>query len=267
MRISKRIRRNFGFIKSSIRYGVVLLAAMGLKYHYSHASSDDLVWILAPTAGMVEQISGIRFEKEIGTGYVNRECRIIIAASCAGVNFLIIAFCMTAFSGLTLLRHSRSKSFCLVKSAACAYLLTIVTNAFRIVVSIYTVQSDIFSGPLTPARIHRIEGIFIYFFFLSLFYLIVQKIIHHSIRDETRKTKNFPGKDLNYLKMAAAPLIPFFWYTLMGIGIPFLNGAYRKKGAQFTEHFWVVLSVCAVVFLLIFLIQLCCRRTEDKIPT
>ena len=90
---------------------VVLLMAVGLKYHYSHARSDDLGWILGPTAGGVEYISGIDFEKEDGAGFVNRANRIIIAPSCAGVNFLIIAFCMAAFSGLHHLKSSGLKIF------------------------------------------------------------------------------------------------------------------------------------------------------------
>ena len=49
------------FIKSSILYVIALLIAVGLKYHYSHARSDDLVWILSPTAGMVEYMSKIQF--------------------------------------------------------------------------------------------------------------------------------------------------------------------------------------------------------------
>ena len=85
-------------LQNGVFYVIALLIAFGLKYHYSRASSEDLAWILRPTAGVVEQISGIHFEKEEGTGYINREHRIIIVPSCAGVNFLIIAFCMTVFS-------------------------------------------------------------------------------------------------------------------------------------------------------------------------
>jgi hypothetical protein len=83
---------------------LTLLVAFGLKYHYSQARSDDLVWILGPTAVLVEQLSGIDFDKEAHTGYVNNEHRVIIAPACAGVNFFIIAFCMAVFCGIPVIR-------------------------------------------------------------------------------------------------------------------------------------------------------------------
>ena len=80
------IRKRIGLV-NAIFYLAVVLIAFGLKYHYSKAGSDALVWILTPTATLVEQISGIPFEYETGTGFVNSVHRIIIAPSCAGVYF------------------------------------------------------------------------------------------------------------------------------------------------------------------------------------
>ncbi len=87
-------------LRNSIFYILALLIAWGLKYHYSRSGSDELAWVLAPTAGLVELISGIQFENEAHTGFVSQGSRIIIAPACAGINFLIIAFCMATFSGL-----------------------------------------------------------------------------------------------------------------------------------------------------------------------
>ena len=66
MRIPNLSLSRSKLIKNSILYMAVLLMAVGLKYHYSHARSDDLGWILGPTAGVVEYFSGIAFEKEHG---------------------------------------------------------------------------------------------------------------------------------------------------------------------------------------------------------
>lgn len=243
-----------------------LLIAVGLKYHYSHARSDDLGWILGPTAGVVEYISGIAFEKEDGAGFVNRANRIIIAPSCAGVNFLIIAFCMAAFSGLHHLKSSGLKIFWLGNSAAWAYVLTIAVNAFRIVASIYMYKADIYYHGLTPERLHRIQGIFIYFFFLCLFYVTLDKIIRFCTRDTERKQKKWVHQHSDSVGSGHAAFIPLFWYLLISLGIPLLNRAYHKNGPQFVEHCLVILSVCMVVFLVVFLIQSgcgwICRRIQ-----
>ncbi|MFC1811885.1 exosortase K [Thermodesulfobacteriota bacterium] len=265
MLISKCSKIKPDIIKTAAFYIVALFIAVGFKYHYSRAGSDDLGWILGPTAGVVETISGIRFEKEDGAGYVNQSCEIIIAPSCAGVNFLIIAFCMAAFSGLPHLRYSGTKVLWLGICAASAYLLTITVNAFRIIASIYTIEADIHYQWMTPERLHRIEGIFIYFLFLCLFYSVLRKTIHLCNRNEIRKTEKWINKNKNSTRIIPAAFIPFFWYGLFSMGIPFFNHAYHKNGPLFIEHCLVILSVCLVVFLLIFLIQLCCRRIGSKI--
>jgi len=241
---------------NGILFAVALFMAMGLKYHYSRAGSDDLGWILGPTAGVVETISGIRFEKEDGAGYVNESGEIIIAPSCAGVNFLIIAFCMAAFSGLPRFRYSETKVLWMGICAASAYLLTITVNAFRIIASIYTIEADIHYQWMTPGRLHRIEGIFIYFLFLCLFYSVLRKTIHLCNRNIIGKKK----KEITISRISARTIstafIPFFWYGLFSMGIPFFNRAHIKNGPQFIEHCLMIFSVCLVVFLLIFLIQL-----------
>jgi exosortase K len=258
MRIPNLSQSGGGLIKNSILYMAVLLIALGLKYHYSHARSDDLGWILGPTADVVEYISGIGFEKEDGAGFVNRTNRIIIARSCAGVNFLIIAFCMAAFSGLHRLNSLGSKIFWLGNSAAWAYVLTIAVNAFRIVASIHMYNADIYYHGLTPERLHRIEGIFIYLFFLCLFYAALNKILHLCTRDPENKQKKWIRQYQDSVGSGHAPVVPLFWYLMICLGIPLLNRAYRNNGPQFVEHSLVILSVCMVVFLVVFLIQSGC---------
>jgi len=242
-----------------------LVVAVGLKYHYSRAPSDRLAWILSPTAGVVEYMSGMGFEKEHGTGFVSRGNRIIIAPSCAGVNFLIIAFSMAAFSGLHRFRSIGAQAFWLVISAAGAYFLTIAVNAVRIVASIYMATADIYSQWLTPGRLHRIEGVFIYFFALCLFSLTLEKTFRLCTPGPTQKRKKWIQQDSDSTGKFHPAVIPLFWYLLVSLGIPLLNRAYRNNGLQFVEHCLVTLAVCMVVFLSVFLIQLYCRRRWRRI--
>jgi exosortase K len=177
MRVSSIKRKSPRALQSFILYGLTLLIALGLKYHYSRSGSDDLLWILSPTAGLVEYFSGTPFQNEINTGYVNHERRIIIAPSCAGINFMIIVFCMTAFSGLNSLAGVRIRSLWLIFSLMIAYGLTLGVNTLRIITSIVVYETHFFLGSISMDQIHRIQGILIYFISLYLFYFILQKVL------------------------------------------------------------------------------------------
>ena len=240
---------------------LALLVAFGLKYHYSQARSDDLVWILGPTAVLVEQLSGIDFEKEAHTGYVNNEHRVIIAPVCAGVNFYTIAFCMAVFCGIPAIGPLRSKALWLAASLIAAYLLTLVVNALRIILAIYLYDMDMYSTWITPKRVHRLEGTVIYFFFLYLFYRIIKKGLHgYRCRElaaagqKSRPTVFFkPG---SAYRSTLAGLVPLFWYSLITLVVPLLNGAARDNGARFVEHSGMVVIGCLIVLAAVYLFQL-----------
>ena len=77
---------------------LVLFIAAGLKYTYSQSTSEDLQWILGPTASLVEALTGEQFMKEQNIGYVSVHQRIAIIPGCSGINFMIAAFCMLTIS-------------------------------------------------------------------------------------------------------------------------------------------------------------------------
>jgi len=250
-------------LQSGIFYILALFIALGLKYHYSRAGSEDLAWVLGPTACLVEHISGIQFESEENAGFVSREYRIIIAPSCAGINFLIIVFCMAMFSGIHVIRHSGSKLLWLATSLVCAYILTVAVNALRIIASIYSYNADIHFGWLTPASVHRLVGIVIYFFFLCLFYMIIIKIVHRIRQGAGGKNitaARYVGGQTDYFRWACTCLIPLFWYGLITLGVPLFTGAFQEDVSRFKEHSWTVICASLTILAIIFLIQLVGRR-------
>src|SRR5262245_34172110 len=141
----------------------VLAGAFALKLHYSTASADQLRWILAPTAALVELVTGISFEFESHAGYLSRECRFLIANSCAGVNFLITAFLMLSLRRLLSDRTESPAWRALPAAAMIAYLSTIVTNAVRISLALWLQQMPEEFGWMRSPQFHRLEGICIYF--------------------------------------------------------------------------------------------------------
>ena len=215
-----------------------ILAAVGLKYHYSRASTDHLNWILAPTVESVELLSGITFERETHSGYINRAHRVIIAKSCAGINFLIIAFCMLIFSRVRQAKTVGAKIFLFIKSAIIAYLLTIMVNALRIITAMVLFESNIYGGWLTRERVHRIAGTALYFFFLCLLYLVM-----------VRK----PGKKMQ---------TPLLWYLLVTLLVPLIRRLFAGNLSGFFEHSIVVILISMIILLLFLLFRSIARGVK-----
>ncbi len=197
---------------------VVLLCAFTLKLYYSTASANQLRWILAPTTAIVELVSGTGFEFESQAGYISTDHSFLIAPSCAGVNFLIAAFLMLSIRKLL---SDRSWAFIPV-AFLIAYVVTLVANAARISVAL-RMPAEI--NWMNPEQLHRFEGIFIYFGFLLMLFVI----------SETLSSKTTSG-------LLRKSFFPLFVYYAAALGIPLANGAYRQ-GRDFWEHSLFVLLI------------------------
>jgi len=204
---------------------LVLVAAFALKLHYSTASADQLRWILAPTAALVELVSGATFEFESHAGYISRERGFLIANSCAGVNFLIAAFLMLSIRKLLLDRSKEIARGFIPIAALIAYLATLVANTARITIALLLRQSSVEIGWLNPDQLHRFEGVFIYFGFLLLLFVVSEKMDSEKTLDSFRRS-----------------LFPLLIYYAIALGVPLVTGAYRQ-GTEFWRHALFVLLI------------------------
>jgi exosortase K len=237
----------FQWIGRAVPFCIVIALAVALKRYYSLAEADGLVWILAPTARCVELVTGIPFSFEQGTGFVNLGHRAVIAPACAGVNFMIIVFCMISFS---LLRHGGNGGVRLSVIPAAflsAYCLTIIVNALRIGLSIFSYDTNIHFGWFTQVRIHRFEGTMIYFVSLCCIYAILMMLI--------RRTRNSGGdrqneETLNPASTAWRFMTPAAWYCTVTFAVPLLLGKFSVYGRQLIEHglFVVALPLAITLF-------------------
>lgn len=229
---------------------VILLCALGLKLYYSTASPNDLRWILAPTTFMVEFITGRQFEFESHAGYLSIDRTYLIAASCAGVNFLITAFLMLSLRKLWVSRGVSPKAplqqWVFIPAAALfAYLATLIANTVRISIALWMQQTSFSVSSLSPNQLHRFEGIFIYFAFLLLLFVISERVS----AEHSKRWLQFSFSD--WLRLSAFPLL--IYYAVM-LGIPLANGAYRK-GTDFWEHSLYVLLIPVPLVLLLTLFR------------
>lgn len=208
--------------KRNAQLAAVALCAAAAKLYYSTTSVNELRWILAPTTALVELVGGTRFEFESHAGYVSGDRTFVIAASCAGVNFLITSFLMLSLGRLWGGR-SRDASWKLIPWAAmCAYLATLVANAIRISTALRLREATFEAGWLNSGQLHRVEGVLVYFGCLLLLFVVSQK----ASADGARRSSS-----------ATFPLLVYYATTL---GLPLVNGAHRQ-GADFWEHSLFVL--------------------------
>jgi len=230
----------------------VALLAVAVKLFYANANVNDLQWILAPTAWLVELANGERFEFESHAGYINDDRSFLIAGSCSGMNFLIIAFIM-----LSLLRLSRSPRAEIVGwmfvpfTALIAFFATIVANAIRISVAlrIHRMQPELIW--INPDQFHRFQGIFVYFGFLILLFILCEKLWR---RDEHRTNTH----SFRFWRFT----VPLLVYWAMTLAMPLLNGA-RREDMPFLEHsLFVILTPLALILPIVIIEFIKIRRTR-----
>ena len=223
--------------KRNAQLVVVVLCAAAVKLYYSTASVNQLRWILAPTAAAVELVTGSRFEFERHAGYISDDRSFLIAASCAGVNFLISSFLMLSLTRLWRVRTQDTGWGFIPLVALCAYGATIVANTVRISTALRLRAVSLDVGWLSQNQVHRLEGIFIYFGFLLLLFVLSEKMSPESGSGE-RNTRGL-------CRRACCPLLCYYATTL---GIPLANGAYRQ-GADFWVHALFVLLIPLLLIL------------------
>ena len=224
---------------------VVLLCALALKVYYSTASADQLRWILAPTTALVELVSGTRFAFESHAGYINSERTFIIASACAGVNFLLTAFLMLSLRRLWRARTQKAPSYLawrfIPAAAVAAYVATLVANTVRISVALWLKRTPLGISWLSRDQLHRVEGIFVYFGFLLLLFVISEKLNSKSASNLPPHAGCRRGKP-SLLRQSVFPLIIYY---VIALGIPLANGVYHREIAAtaFWEHSAFVLLI------------------------
>lgn len=213
---------------------VILVIAGGLKLYYSTASVNDLRWVLAPTCFLVEIVTRETFEFESYAGYMNADFSYLIASSCSGMNFLITAFLMLALLRL----WKREASWPMVPATfLIAYLTTIVANTVRIAVAIRLHRMSPDMIWVNPEQLHRFEGIFIYFGFLLLLFVLTEST-------DTKPQSRI--KDPFFLLRRS--FVPLLIYWSVTLGIPIANGAFWQ-GKSFWEHSAFVLLTPLILIL------------------
>ena len=236
-------------LKTLTQLVAILATAYALKSFYSTATVNDLRWILAPTTFLVELVSGNQFTFESHAGYMSDDHSFLIAASCSGVNFLMISFLVLTLGKLW---RERTMSWMFLPIAAlAAYTTTLIANTVRIFIALQMHASNFQFAGFDPEELHRIEGIVVYFLFLLLLFVVSEKMGQREISIESF------AKTLTH--RSAYLLVIYYAVTL---GIPVLRGSYRDSG--FWEHAGFVVVIPLLFVIPLWILSVASRRRTHE---
>lgn len=155
---------------------VTALVILGLKRHYADARSDDLWWMLTPTAQLVGVVTGTSFVRVPSEGYFSHERLFLIEKSCAGINFGVAAFGMLVLALFHRIGSRKSGLCVLGLSLLASYGAAVLVNAARITIAMWLADHPFTLVTFTAAQVHRFEGIVVYFAGLVLLHELVQRV-------------------------------------------------------------------------------------------
>jgi exosortase K len=229
----------------TLRVAVLVVAAaiaLGLKQHYAVARAEELSWILGPTSALTGAVTGATFVLQPGEGYFSREHLFVIAKECAGVNFMVAAFAMLAVMLLPRVESAASAARALVTSLVASYVAAVLVNTTRIAAALWlAAHPDAVSG-FSPAAVHRVEGVTVYFGGLVLLYELARRLGRH-VAPERPARANRAARIGRAFRRVGLGLGSYYAVTLV---LPLAGGA---RSAAFMEHALVVFVVPLVLVL------------------
>jgi|JI7StandDraft_1071085.scaffolds.fasta_scaffold03860_4 exosortase K len=160
-------------LRASVRMSIVftVLLVFSLKLFYNYADTDDMLWIIKPTAIFTSVFTAQSFQYISGEGYYFADSDIIINKSCSGIVFLMVVVCCTAFSWASY-THIKGGFSIWVVLLGTSYLLTVFVNSSRIMLDMFLKKNL-----LLPVNdfIHEALGVAVYLIFLFSYYLLLYR--------------------------------------------------------------------------------------------
>lgn len=155
-----------------------------LKFGYTLADNDNLIFLLKPTDKIVGLLTGSHSVYLSDKGYYHDNLNILIEKSCSGFNFMLLCFCMLTFLFLKYANKTILNFLSIPVALFASYLLTIFVNGSRIFVSIIMQQQANNFSPNRPHLIlHEIVGVITNLTFLIIIYIVSEKFLTYKYQN------------------------------------------------------------------------------------
>lgn len=165
-------------MNKNITYHLIALGIFVLlKFWMGTFNNDQLTFLLKPTKYVFELVTGSQSVYSAESGYFYNAFNIVIDKSCSGYNFLLLCFVMLYFQMLKYAKQQKIKLLLLIASFIGAYLLTILINSSRIIISVLLQDSPIESVGVEPHIIHESIGVVTYLSFLLITYFLTDNLL------------------------------------------------------------------------------------------
>lgn len=248
------------FCRNWLFYLIGCAVLLGLKLFYRSASADDLKWMLAPVSWWAGILSCTSFTYVPMAGYVSHSREFIIAPSCSGMQFWLIAIAVTLFSYVHRMPTRKTGVVWSAASIMFSWLYTIFVNGIRIVLSVYLPlrfhARGLFTDRFTPEKLHTMTGTAVYFSALMLLCqiggYISGKVSEMWSKKIAMRGRSFTSPEI-YASAKHAACVSFgfsvVWYLLIVLGIPFLSRVWRNDWTGFGSYALIVLAICLTLSL------------------
>lgn len=165
------------------------LTAIGLfivlKFGYTIANTNDLIFLLKPTDKLVGLLTSSKSVYFADRGFYYRNLNVVIEKSCSGFNFLLLCFSMICILGLKYVRNPLYKTLITPVALVSAYLMTIFVNVSRIFASIVLQhQTNQFLPQNAQLVVHETIGIITNLSFLLLGYYLLEGFLKNKTKYE-----------------------------------------------------------------------------------
>ena len=163
-------------IKNSAYYIIAFVLVIILKFMYSYAGNDMVLFMLKPVSKIIEIFANQSASYTSEIGFYFQDLNIVIDKSCSGINFWLISFMLFMFSVLKNTKTTFQNGISFPIAFAITYLLTLFANVSRILISIVIEKNTSFNYEW----LHKAQGIFIYLTVLILFHFLINHTISKS---------------------------------------------------------------------------------------
>lgn len=158
------------------------LTAIGLflllKFGYTIADNNDLIFLLQPTDRLVGLLISSKSVYFPDRGFYYNDLNIVINKSCSGFNFLLLCFLMFAIVAFNNINLIKQKTVIIPATLMLAYVLTIFVNTSRIFVSIVLQdQAKHFLPQKSIVIVHETIGIVTNLSFLIVVYILLERLL------------------------------------------------------------------------------------------
>lgn len=160
--------------KSYLLYVPVLIVFIVMKAVFSLLSLNDLLIFLRPVSSLINLLTGIQPVFIEDYGFHFSDLNIVVGVSCSGYNFWALCFLLVAVSLLKISRSIYRIWIIIPLAILLSYILTILVNTIRIMISIYTQEmGDVVLTKQPHLLIHEITGTLVYVISLSLIFILI----------------------------------------------------------------------------------------------